>query len=58
MELAFRIILLMLLLALMFLVFDYIIPKVKSKYKKYIKKKEQEQSRGKFKNMMDRLELK
>ena len=58
MELFFRLILLIICLAMVFFLFDFLIPKLKLKYRLYREKKIQRLRQEKYKKMMEELEIK
>lgn len=58
MELFFRLILLIICLAIVFFLFDFFIPKLKLKYRFYREKKIQRLRQEKYKKMMEELEIK
>lgn len=58
MELFFRLILLIICLAVVFFLFDFLIPKLKLKYRLYREEKIRKIRQEKYKKMMDELEIK
>lgn len=58
MELFFRLVLLIISLALVLFIFEFLIPKIKLKYRLYKEEKIKKLRQEKYKKMMDKLEIK
>lgn len=58
MELFFRLVLLIICLAIVFFLFEFLIPRLKLKYRLHREKKIQRIRQEKYKKMMDKLEIK